>query len=228
MGGATSKRIGLFLLLFGVPLIFLMVLSRGDTEYNGLKFYAKNITDSGRIKVNDFLFYDVDSNAITKESLEGKSIIITTLIPSCPAACPVLSKQLGEYIYNPILHETRLKDFIIVSQLIDTNGNQVDLASFIKEQPVNAEKWKIVTGPQENPVYDFDLPNAKLNQDSPKDNVIGGKTYYKMILLIDKNHYLRGIYQGDKTPELKRLQQEIKVLEREYKEELEKNKEVNI
>lgn len=227
MGGGTSKRIGLFLLLFGVPLIFLVVLSRGDTTYNGLKYYSKNITDSAKVKVNDFLFYDLDSNAVTKESLAGKTIIVTTLIPSCPSACPVISKQLGEYIYNDISHQTRLKDFIILSHLIDTNGNQVDLASFIKEQPVNQEKWKIVTGPQENPLYDFDLPNAKLNQNSPNDDVIGGKTYYKMILLIDKNHYLRGIYQGDKTPEIKRLQQEIKVLEREYKEELERNQQVN-
>lgn len=215
MSGGISKRVGLFLLIFGVPLIFLYVLARGETNTQKLKFYGEEITKEGKFKINDFIFYDADSNAITKETLKGKSIIFSILIPSCPSKCPIISGQLGNFVYNKIKAEKRLKDFIIVSQLLDTSGKEVDLKSFIQEQPVDQDWWKILRA-EENTIYDFELPNANLLDDNLKDRVIGGKTFYKMILLVDRNHYLRGIYQGDKTMEIERLNQEIRVLEREY------------
>lgn len=225
MSGGISKRVGLFLLIFGVPLIFLYVLAIGETQTQRLKYYGKEITEKGKTKINDFLFYDVDSNSITKETFKGKSLIVSILIPSCPSKCPIISGQLGNFVYNKIKNETKIKDFVILSQLLDTSGKEVDLKAFLQEQPVDQNVWKIVTG-SDNPIYDFDLPNANLKQDNAKDPAIGGKTYYKMILLIDRDHYLRGIYQGDKTMEIERLQQEIRVLERQYAAE-EKAKNVN-
>lgn len=216
MQGGITKRIVLFLLLFGIPLVFLYILAQGDPNVQGLKFYGKEVSETGKQKINDFLFYDVDSNAVTKETLKGKSLIITTLIPSCPSKCPIISSQLGNFIYNKISTETRLKDFVIISHLLDTTGNNVDLKAFTEEQPVNADFWKIVTA-NTNPIYDFQMPKAHLMDQNPKDVVVGGKTYYKMILLVDKDHYVRGIYQGDKSMEIERLNQEIRVLEREYK-----------
>ncbi len=45
-----------------------------------------------------------------------------------------------------------------------------------------------------------------------------------MLLLIDKNQYVRGIYQGDKTLEIERLNKEMRVLEREYHKEAKNQK----
>lgn len=225
MSGGISKRVGLFLLIFGVPLAFLYILAIGETNTQRLKYYANEITEEGKVKVNDYLFYDEDSNQITKKYFENKSLIVSILIPSCPSKCPIISGQLGNFVYNKIQQETRLKSFRMMSILLDSTGQHVDLKAFLKEQPVDQDVWKFVTG-NETQLYDYQLPKANLMDFNPKDHVIGGKTYYKMILLIDRNHYLRGVYQGDKTPDIERLNQEIRVLEREYVIE-DKEKKIN-
>jgi protein SCO1/2 len=218
MQGAVSKRIRLFALLFGVPLLFLYLLAKGNPNTTSLKYYGKEITEIGKQKINDFLFYDVDSNEITQQTLKGKTIITSILIPSCPSYCPVISQQIDEFLYKKIIDRENFKDFIILSQLIDTTGKNPNLVSFINEQDIKPNKWLIVTG-NENPIYNFELPNANLLQDNITDKAIGGRTYYKMLILIDKNKYVRGIYQGDKTLEIERLNKEIRVLEREYHKE---------
>lgn len=216
MKGGISKRVGLFFLIFGVPLLFLVILSRGEPETTKLKFYGKNLTEKGTTKINDFLFYDVDSNQITKQTYKGKTLVVNMLIPSCPSVCPVISPQLESFIYKKVLNETRLKDFMMLSHVVDTNGGAIDLKSFVQEQgDIDSDKWKFVQG-SSNSLYDFDLPKANLLDTNKYDIAIGGRTFYKMVLLIDRNQYLRGIYQGDKTMELERLKQELNVLEREY------------
>lgn len=223
MQGGISRRIGLFALLFGVPLLFLYLLAKGEPNIEKLKFYGKEITDTGKDKIKDFVFYDLDSNEVTKETLKGKTLITTILIPSCPSLCPIISRQVDEFVYKKMIDREKFKDFLILSQLVDTTGKSPNLKSFIGEQTVNPNKWLMVTG-EENNIYDFDLPKANLLDNNSADVVVGGKTYYKMLLLIDKNHYIRGIYQGDKTLEIERLNKEINVLEREYSKEAKNQK----
>lgn len=223
MKGGISKRIGLFAVLFGVPLLFLYVLAKGDPNTTSLKFYGKEITNTGKYKIKDFVFYDVDSNKITNETLKGKTIITSILIPSCPSLCPIISQQVDEFVYKKIIDRENFKDFVLLSQLIDTTGKTPNLELFVNEQKSNSNQWLIVTG-DDNPIYDFDLPQANLLQNNNSDKAIGGKTYYKMLLLIDKNQFVRGIYQGDKSLELERLNKEIRVLEREYHKEGKKQK----
>lgn len=245
MQGGISRRIGLFALLFGIPLLFLYLLAKGDPNIESLKFYGKEITDTGKQKIKDFVFYDVDSNQVTKETLKGKTLITTILIPSCPSLCPIISRQVDEFVYKKMIDREKFKDFLILSQLVDTTGKSPNLKSFIGEQTVNPNKWLMVTG-EENNIYDinfnvvikdytkpwyyreFEKPKIVvrnlLKDNIPNSNEIGGKTYYKMLLLIDKNHYIRGIYQGDKTLEIERLNKEINVLEREYSKEAKNQK----
>jgi protein SCO1/2 len=246
MKGGILGKIGLFSLLFGIPLLFLYILAKGDPNIESLRFYGKEITTTGKYKINDFSFYDVDSNNITKQTLKGKTIVTSILIPSCPTHCPIISQQVDALVYKKFINRPELKDFVILSQLINPSGTTLNLNTFSKEQNIDPDRWIIVTGQDENPIYDIDFnvpiidysipwyvrfytkPNFitrnLLTESAPNSNTIGGKTYYKMLLLIDKNNFVRGMYQGDKTLELERLNKEIKVLEREYAKEAKSQK----
>ena len=75
----------------------------------------------------------------------------------------------------------------------------------------------MVTG-KDNPIYDLDLPNGNLkNSDFKMTNTVGGETYYSMILLIDRNKKVRGLYQGDQTPQIESLRKDLRKLFIEYK-----------
>jgi len=222
MNKGRLHKIGLFALIFVIPLLFLFIISKGNTEYKKLLYYADQATEQPIAQVPDFLFYDKDSNVVSKESLAGKAIVFNVLIPSCPTYCPVLGHQLKNLVYKDILEEERLKDFVIVSLVLDTNkDNKINLDQVISENEVDHSRWKFVTGEGKPNLYNFSLMDS-INV-SKNAVMIGGELFYQTILLIDKEHYLRGFYLGSNYLEMDRLNQELMILNLEYASDKESN-----
>lgn len=215
-----SRRVWLFIILFGVPLAFLYPLSKGKPNTKDLPYFGKTEELAKTTEIKDFLFYDIDSNVINKESTEGKTLVVSTLIPSCPYFCPIIQKQLKFLVYDKLYLRPEFKDLLFISHLVDTTGAEPNLSQFLNEQEdYDFSRWKIVTG-QDNPIYDIDLPNANLkNTDFTTSTTIGGKAYYQMILLIDRNRKVRGLYQGEQTQQIENMRKDIRKLFIEYKEE---------
>ena len=215
-----SRRVWLFTILFGVPLAFLYPLSKGKPNTKDLPYFGKTEELAKKTEIKDFLFYDIDSNVINKQSTEGKTLVVSTLIPSCPYYCPIIQKQLKFLVYDKLYQRPAFKDLLFISHLIDTTGNKPNLSQFLNEQvDYDFSRWKIVVG-EDNPIYDIDLPNANLkNTDFISSTTIGGKAYYQMILLIDRNRKVRGMYQGEQTQQIENMRKDIRKLFIEYKEE---------
>ena len=215
-----SRRVWLFIILFGVPLAFLYPLSKGKPNTKDLPYFGKTEELAKTTEIKDFLFYDIDSNLINKESTDGKTLVVSTLIPSCPYFCPIIQKQLKFLVYDKLYLRPEFKDLLFLSHLVDTTGAEPNLSQFLNEQEdYDFSRWKIVTG-QDNPIYDIDLPNANLkNTDFKSSTTIGGKAYYQMILLIDRNRKVRGLYQGEQTQQIENMRKDIRKLFIEYKEE---------
>lgn len=215
-----SRRVWLFIILFGVPLAFLYPLSKGKPNTKDLPYFGKTEELAKTTEIKDFLFYDIDSNVINKESTEGKTLVVSTLIPSCPYFCPIIQKQLKFLVYDKLYLRPEFKDLLFISHLVDTTGAEPNLSQFLNEQEdYDFSRWKIVTG-QDNSIYDIDLPNANLkNTDFKSSTTIGGKAYYQMILLIDRNRKVRGLYQGEQTQQIENMRKDIRKLFIEYKEE---------
>lgn len=219
-----TKRIGLFLILFGVPLVFLYTLARGKNNSQDLPYIGKTEELAKKTEIKDFLFYDIDSNVVSKETTQGKTLIVSTLIPSCPEKCPIIQKQLKFLVYDKLYDRPEFEGLLFLSHLIDTNGNNPDLSYFLEQQSdYDMSRWKMVVG-ESNPIYDIDMPidtltgiSKNLLRDNAAGVNVGGKTYYKMILLIDKNKKVRGLYQGDQTPQIEGLRKDIRKLFLEYK-----------
>ena len=71
-----TKRIGLFAILFGVPLIFLYTLARGKNNSQDLPYFGKTEELGKQTEIKDFTFYDIDSNIINKETTKGQTLIV--------------------------------------------------------------------------------------------------------------------------------------------------------
>ena len=214
-----SKRIGLFLILFGVPLIFLFTLAKGKTNQKNLPYFGKTEEIAKATEINDFTFYDIDSTLYNKETTEGKTLLVSTLIPSCPFSCPIIQKQVKFLIYDKLYDRPEFEDLLFISHLVDTNGATPNLPLFVSElKDYDFSRWKIVVG-EDNPIYDVELPNGNLKHKECDGSIecLGGKAYYQMILLIDRNKKIRGLYQGNKTQLLKGIRQDIRKLFIEYK-----------
>ncbi len=214
----NTKRIWLFLLLFGTPIIFLYTLSRGKNNSKDLPYFGKTEELAKKTTIKDFLFYDIDSNVVNKETTKGKTLVVSTLFPSCPTYCPVLQSQLKFLVYDKLQDSSGFKDLLFLSHLIDTTGAEPNLSQFVSEQEgINSRNWKIVVG-EDNPIYDFELPTGNV-KNRPCDGTVscmGGKAYYQMILLVDRDNKVRGMYQGNQTQLIEKMRGDIRKLFIEY------------
>ena len=213
-----TKRIGLFAILFGVPLIFLYTLARGKNNSQDLPYFGKTEELGKQTEIKDFTFYDIDSNVINKETTKGQTLIVSTLIPSCPEKCPIIQKQLKFLVYDKLFDVPDFEGLMFLSHLVDTNGGTPDLKYFVDQQmDYDLSRWTMVTG-EDNRIYDLDLPNGNLKKsDFKMTNTVGGKTYYSMIILVDRNKKVRGLYQGDQTLQIESLRKDLRKLFIEYK-----------
>ena len=214
-----KNKIWLILILVVGPLLFMYPLTKGKTNTHDLQYFGKTEELAKTTEIKDFSFMTLDSSFLTKETTKGKTLIVSTLFPTCPTFCPIVFRQLKFIVYDKLVNDKSMKDLLFVSHLINTDGSIPDLKEFVSEQDIDEEVWQIVTG-SENPIYDIDLPGGNLlTTNSNEEKIIGGKTYYKVILLIDKHLKVRGVYQGDQTPQLDRLRVDVRNLYNEYKKE---------
>ena len=220
-----KNKTWLILILVVGPLLFMYPLTKGKTNTIDLQYIGKTEELAKTVDIKDFTFFTKDSNVINKETTKGKTLVVSTLVPTCPTDCPIVLRQLKFIVYDKLEHDKGIKDLLFLSHLIDLNGENIDVKEFVSEQNVDSDIWKFVVG-NENPIYDIDMPmdtitgiSKNLLRDNALGENFGGKTYYKMILLIDKHLKVRGIYQGDQTPQLKKLRVDIRNLYNEYKKE---------
>lgn len=210
----NNNRILLFVVLFGVPFFLIYFLSLGKPVYKDVVWdrYFKDHNMENPY-MNNTPFIDADSNNL-RSKLEGKIVIVNNLIPSCPTICPVIQLQMEKLIYEEIFYKPTFSDVVFVSNLIDTLGKPIDLKSFVKEQKVDNTRWFFVS--EADSIYNIDLAEGKnLIKDNP-DKAVGGKTYYKLLLLFDAKKKLRGIYQGDQTDDIDRLLKELRLIIKEH------------
>lgn len=220
-----KNKIWLILILVVGPLLFMYPLTKGKTNTHNLQYFGKTEELAKTTEIKDFSFITLDSTLLTKETTEGKTLIVSTLFPTCPTDCPIVLRQLKFIVYDKLVNDENIKDLLFISHLINTDGSTPDLKTFVSEQDIDEEVWQIVTG-SENPIYDIDMPidtitgiSRNLLRDNANGVNFGGKTYYKVVLLIDKYLKVRGVYQGDQTPQLETLRIDVRNLYNEYKKE---------
>lgn len=220
-----KNKIWLILILVVGPLLFMYPLTKGKTNTHNLQYFGKTEELARTIEIKDFSFVTLDSTLLTKETTKGKTLIVSTLFPTCPTDCPIVLSQLKFIVYDKLVNDKSMNDLLFISHLINTDGSIPDLKAFVADQDIDEEVWQIVTG-SENPIYDLDMPidtitgiSRNLLRDNANGVNFGGKTYYKIVLLIDKYLKVRGVYQGDQTPQLDRLRIDVRNLYNEYKKE---------
>lgn len=107
-----------------------------------------------------------------------------------------------------------LNDFRILSHTVDPKNDTVEtLKRYAEKNKINTEKWFMVTGSKES-IYDVALNGYFLNAMEDSD-APGGFLHSEMMILVDKNKNIRGIYDGTDTEEVDRLMEEVRLLKKE-------------
>lgn len=212
---AGLSKVVVTLLLIGPAFLLVFISSRGcEHKFKELEDYGKAI---------NYSFEDANGKHYTSNDFKNEVILVTTLQTTCPDTCAISSWHLDQLIYQHIRkNRKKMKQVRIVSFITDTKGKAVeDLSAILASMKDNIvgydpSIWILAKGDAKK-LYDFNNNNHSLLQKG--DQFFGGEAYTELMLLLDKSNHLRMVGRGKSEGEIRRMNQHIALLQKQYAKE---------
>jgi len=213
----VRKSLILILILL-VPSLAYLVLTTGKhnikkLQYFGPKSLAANGKDTIYHTIPAFSLIDQDGKPFGDKDLNNKIYVANFFFTSCPTICPKMQTLMKK------IQDTddfkKLNDFKLVSFTVDPdNDTPQKLKEFSNLIKAEKNRWYFLTGNRDS-IYDLAYKGFMVNamEDAKAD---GGFLHSDIMLLIDKEKRVRGIYEGTSYKDVKRLIDEAKVLVAQY------------
>jgi protein SCO1/2 len=213
----VRKSLILILILL-VPSLAYLVLTTGKhnikkLQYFGPKSLAANGKDTIYHTIPAFSLIDQDGNPFGDKDLNNKIYVANFFFTSCPTICPKMQTLMKK------IQDTddfkKLNDFKLVSFTVDPDNDTPEkLKEFSNLIKAEKNRWHFLTGNRDS-IYDLAYKGFMVNamEDKKAD---GGFLHSDIMLLIDKEKRVRGIYEGTSYKDVKRLIDEAKVLVAQY------------
>ncbi len=173
---------------------------------------GKKIEDTIWHTVSNVSFINQLGESVSLDSVKGKVIVADFFFTHCPNICPTLTrnmKQLQDAL--KLQDETKRTDTPFVQFLSFTVDPHRDSATVLKKYAdkfgVDPDVWWLLTGPKKD-IYDFALNELKMgiaDGDGADTNFI----HTQKMVLLDKQHIVRGYYDGLDSASLSKLASDI-------------------
>ncbi|MCB9233001.1 MAG: SCO family protein [Bacteroidia bacterium] len=147
----------------------------------------------------DFKFMNQDSQWVTQQEVMGKIHVMDFFFTSCPTICPVMKANMLT-IYEKYATDDRV---ILVSHSIDTRHDSVPvLKAYAERMGVTAPRWNFVTGDKDKIMGMAKSYMVTAMEDSTE---AGGYAHSGAMILFDRDHNIRGFFDGTSEEETKEL-----------------------
>lgn len=173
---------------------------------------GKKFDDTLWHSVNNSQFINQLGDSITLDQLKGKVIVADFFFTHCPSICPTLTrnmKKLQDAL--KIKNDEKRIDTTFVQFLSFSVDPERDSAQALKKYAdrygVNHDVWWMLTG-RKKTIYDFALNELKMGlQDG--EGVDSNFIHTQKMVLLDRDHVVRGYYDGLDSNSLSKLAQDI-------------------
>lgn len=206
-----SKKIFLFAGITLVPAFFIYLFAYGANHvFEKLPYYGPKTVvngDTTYYQIPEFSFTDHLGNEVSSETLNGKVILMTTAMESCPQECPIQINQFYKYVYQKLEGSSETEDVIMITHVIADDSLRPDAEKVIRDLPynsgedINFDRWKFVYGDY-NPIYDVEIEGRGNAYTDFRDDVMGGRASNSLIYLIDHEGHLRGFFPAIANPSI--------------------------
>ena len=210
-----TRRVLLFLILFGPALILIFISTRGCTH----KF--KVLEDYG--EVASYTFVDGEGKKHSTSDLKGNIVLINTLQPSCPDSCAISFWHLDQLIYQHVRkNKKKLGSVRIISFVTDGEGKPLDDLTGVRDmimdnvEGYDPEVWMLASG---DPKEIYDMTNNGQNLLEEGEEYFGGNAYQELQLLVDTKNHLRMVLPGDSEGMVRRMKEHVALLIKQYDKE---------
>ncbi|PWL32976.1 MAG: SCO family protein [Fluviicola sp. XM-24bin1] len=189
----------------------LPIIGNRDIQYTTVN--GKEIVDTIYNTIPTFTYLNQDSVMMTSKDFEGKIKVVDFFFTYCPSICPPMTAQMRRLNMKT---KDISKHLEFLSFSIDPeNDTPTRLREYIKEKEINATNWNFFTGDE---AATHRLAKKFFNGAERNELVPGGFGHTPYFILVDKEGYPRGIYNGTLPEEVDQLEKDIrKLLKLEYK-----------
>ena len=173
---------------------------------------GKTSTDTIWHSVQNISLTNQLNQSISLNDIQGKIIIIDFFFTHCPSICPTLTQNMHKLqasFKNP--SGKNVADSMIVQFLsfsVDPERDSVAaLKAYADKYRIDHNSWWMVTGNKKT-IYDFGINELKLGL-VDWEGVDTSFIHTDRFVLLDKNHVLRGYYNGLDTTSLAKLAEDV-------------------
>lgn len=212
-----------FIVIIIIPVASYLIVehySKGAVEMPRRYFYdtvlvrrekGREVTDTIWHKIRPFKLKNQFGNEVGLDDWGEKIIVVDFFFTSCPSICPTLTRNLKRL-------QTAFKktDTIVrfVSFSIDPERDSVPkLKAYGDKFQIDHDSWWLLTGPKKE-IYDIALNEFKASVAS-NGNIDTGFVHTEKIFLLDKEHVVRGWYNGLDSVHLDQVIKDVVLLNME-------------
>lgn len=157
--------------------------------------------------VASFELLNQNGKTITHKDYENKIYVTDFFFTRCPSICPVMSNNM-EKLQNTFIDET---DVMLLSLSVTPELDSIPiLKEYSQKHGAVDGKWNITTGDKKH-IYNLARKSyfAVVNEG---DGGLQDFIHTPNFILVDKQKQIRGVYDGTKNNEIKRLVTDMKKL----------------
>jgi protein SCO1/2 len=206
----------ILLVLIVIPALWVMLWKKGEYQYNKLPVLGEiGLTgDTIPFTISNFELLDQNGDTVSFQTVEDKVYVANFFFTSCPDICPKMNTNLSivvdKFQSNPAV--------VFISHTVDPETDSVAvLKDYARRFKADANKWHFVTG-KKSIIYDKALHDYRVNATTGAEET--DFIHSEKLILIDKDKRIRGYYDGLDFNEVKELMDAIRILLKEYADEV--------
>ena len=156
-------------------------------------------------KIPEFSFTSHLGETITDKDFEKKIYVTDFFYATCPSICPIMSNNMTK-LQEAFVHKD---DIMFLSHTVDPARDSVEaLKMYADKYDVIPGKWHLVTGEKDD-LYRmarkaYFISTMEGGGEGEEDFIHSDR-----FILVDKEKYIRGIYNGTDSADIEQLQRDI-------------------
>jgi protein SCO1/2 len=188
---------------------------------------GRTTTDTVWHKTANITLVNQLGDTVSLYDVKNKVLVADFFFTRCPSICPTLTRNMArlQQSFSHYNEGRRVIDSSIVQFIsfsIDPERDSVPaLKKYADKYGVDHDSWWMLTGPKKS-IYDFALNEVKLGL-VDGEGVDTSFIHTQKLVLIDKDHVVRGYYNGLDTTELSSLARDIGLLMLEKDKKVKRN-----
>ena len=162
-------------------------------------------------QVPAFSLTNQEGEAVTEATFANKIYVTDFFFTVCPGICPKMTTNMA------LLQEAFLNDeeVLLLSHSVTPTRDSVPvLKAYAEQKGIRSDKWHLVTGDQRE-IYLLGRKAYFVEENLGLEKLDEEFLHTENFVLVDKNRYLRGIYNGLNRASIEQLIADIRTLQAE-------------